>query len=295
MPASEAVADEGGTSWPYRRVAGVWEYTWGGAVPGARDVGLQDLYGFEVGSDDAGAYVLVPSVLAGSTPELAWCVTWWDHRSRPDKIRVPQRAWDSHSKGVLGMSAPELMADRVLDTDGVAALAGMRPRTVANYLSRGLMPLPVLRVGGSPVWTAAVIERWLSERPGRPGRPRGALAARQWSEASERASTRRPAARTKPSRPSQSRGTVTKLHGRRTDQAVDDALTGSVVGTREVRPADQGDTPLCGHHPLDGDAALQPPIGLGPANAQELLDRVDAMLGLTDEELDDEEGSHHFL
>lgn len=57
-----------------------------------------------------------------------------------------------------------------LDTAAVAELAGVNVETVRMHLYRRTMPEPDYRLGASPVWKRATIEKWLRERPG-PGRP----------------------------------------------------------------------------------------------------------------------------
>lgn len=172
-----AVATDGpGEYWPYVDDGGVWVYEWGGRVPGARALLLGDLYEFPVAERARGLVMLVPLVLVESVAELGWCAAWWDPRQRGGTadlvLEVPASAWESRADEVVGMWAPELMADRMLDSEAVAKMAKMRARTVANYLARGRMPAPTIRLGGSPLWCRPVIMRWLATRPGRVGRPR---------------------------------------------------------------------------------------------------------------------------
>ena len=182
-----------GLSWPYvRSAAGEWLYEWDGPVPGARDLMLRDVFGFEVVETAArGVAVVIPVDVWEDEPRLSWCAAYWDARAASAVIEVPLAAWDAHDE-VVGMDAPELSARQLLDTEAVADLAGCSPRTVANYLARGLMPLPVARLGGSPVWPKPLIRHWLATRPGRPGRPR--------TRAGLDSATPAPAARSRPLR-----------------------------------------------------------------------------------------------
>ena len=179
MPQMSSVEDEGtaeaealvslkpGLSWPYvRSAAGEWLYEWGASVPGARDVHLRDLFRFEeTETASGGAALAVPIKVWERSPQLAWCAAYWDPRSTSDVIPVPVVAWDAHDE-LVGMTAPEFSPDRFLDTDAVAGLLGVSPRTISNYLVRRLMPLPIVRIGGSPVWTEPVITHWIETRPG---------------------------------------------------------------------------------------------------------------------------------
>ena len=52
----------------------------------------------------------------------------------------------------------------LLDSRAAAKRAGVEYQTWRDYVSRGVAPKPVARVGGSPVWTAAQIDEWLKAR-----------------------------------------------------------------------------------------------------------------------------------
>jgi predicted DNA-binding transcriptional regulator AlpA len=163
----------------YRDRRGTWRYAiTGEAVPGARDLTLRSLYRFP---PRAGT-VFVPLLAARTEAELGWCLDFASAglattRAGPGHgfavaLRVPAGEWDRHADVPFGMSAPEFDPRRLLDSDAVAALAGVTRATVAAYLARQLMPPPVSRVGNSPVWTRPVIRAWLATRPGRGGRTR---------------------------------------------------------------------------------------------------------------------------
>lgn len=158
-------------SWPYvRRDSGDWEYMWGGSVPGARDLTPQDVYGFEQREQDGQLVVVIPAATWESDGALGWCGAYWDPRRKCEEILVPLPAWFRRVETV-GMDAPELSARRLLDTRQVAHMVGCSAPTISVYLSRGLMPLPVVRIGHSPAWARPQIQHWLEIRPGVRGRP----------------------------------------------------------------------------------------------------------------------------
>jgi predicted DNA-binding transcriptional regulator AlpA len=156
---------------------GTWRYrATGEAVPGARDLTLKALYRFAADEHS----VLVPLSVARTDPALDWCLFWVRsaghlvdaERSRGGRrgtrlaVAVPREAWERRAGRVLGLVAPELMPERLLDTDAVARLCCVRPQTIATYLARGQMPEPVARLGNSPLWSRAIVEYWLESRPG---------------------------------------------------------------------------------------------------------------------------------
>jgi hypothetical protein len=148
----------------YRRDRlGRWRYIDGGYVPGAADVTLGDLYRVERRRGRA----LVPVRLARGDAALAWCRSWPLETSGAIVCHgVDSSTWERAAASVVTLSAPELCAERLLDTASVAAIIGVRTRTVASYLARGSLPDPVARVGNSPVWTLPVLLRWMARRAG---------------------------------------------------------------------------------------------------------------------------------
>jgi predicted DNA-binding transcriptional regulator AlpA len=48
-----------------------------------------------------------------------------------------------------------------------AAIAGLRRGTWSMYVSRGIAPAPVERVGRSPLWDRSEVRTWAAERPDR--------------------------------------------------------------------------------------------------------------------------------
>lgn len=55
----------------------------------------------------------------------------------------------------------------LVDTEGVAAMIGVRRESVASYLARGYLPDPLGRIAAGPVWDQDTIEAWVVGRPGR--------------------------------------------------------------------------------------------------------------------------------
>jgi predicted DNA-binding transcriptional regulator AlpA len=159
-------------SWPYVRDAvGVWCYEWGPPVPGAQDLTALNAYGFAEVQTEKGPAIAVPTSVWNEDRDLNWCGIFWDQRQGGDTIFVPLASWQARDE-VVSMYAPELSPRLLVDTDGVAKMAGRSSRTISNYLARGSMPAPVARLGGSPVWPKPLIRHWLETRPGKRGRPR---------------------------------------------------------------------------------------------------------------------------
>jgi hypothetical protein len=78
--------------------------------------------------------------------------------------------WDAVRTRPLGIDAPELSLDRLVDTAGVAQVARTTPSTIRALVSRHLLPPPQRRVGRTPLWSLPVIEHWLATRPGQGAR-----------------------------------------------------------------------------------------------------------------------------
>jgi predicted DNA-binding transcriptional regulator AlpA len=155
---------------------GTWRYAaTGRAVPGARDLTLRSLYRFPVDHDR----VAVPADLVRSEAELAWCLAWKHTLTTRlagghslTVVRVPVGEWERRADVPFGLWAPELTATRLLSIGDVADLARVTPATITAYLSRGRLPAPVTRLGGTPLWSRPVIRQWLADRPGQGRRRR---------------------------------------------------------------------------------------------------------------------------
>jgi predicted DNA-binding transcriptional regulator AlpA len=117
--------------------------------------------------------VQIPLDRVKADAELAWARAWTGHLTTSVGdgrvevvVPVPVAEWERRADVPLGLWAPELEPQRLLDVAGVARLLGVAPATVTAYLSRGRMPAPVVRLGSSPVWSRPVIHHWLASRPG---------------------------------------------------------------------------------------------------------------------------------
>lgn len=162
VPELEPVFDGGGT---YRRDGtGTWRYTVDGdPVPGAQDLLLGDLFHPDVHED--GERRVVPRHWVGLRPghPLAWVTPFGELGTREPYL-VPVDEWEGHRDDVVGMLAPELHPTQLVGVEEVAGIAGISEVTVRAYVHRRQMPLPVTRVGGSPIWSRPVIEQWLRRR-----------------------------------------------------------------------------------------------------------------------------------
>lgn len=150
---------------------GVWRYTGTPvAVPGARDLTVDEAYPAVLVPQGDRRYRRVPRrwVPRRTGHALAWIL------DDPEVLEVeggavllvPETSWADRAGDVVGMLAPELHPQHLVDLEGAAGAAGVALSTVRAYLARGQMPAPVARVGGSPVWSRPVIDQWLSARRG---------------------------------------------------------------------------------------------------------------------------------
>jgi len=168
--AAERTATDGGAAY-WRDGAGQWRYSGGGdPVPGAQDLRLRDLFDPPAGvvHDEAGearSVRLVPRAWARRTPghPLTWVYDYAVLGGRDD-IAVPAEVWEERAGQVVAMAAPELHPHNLHGVDAVADLLGVTPSAVRSYLARGQIPEPLMRVGGSPLWSRPIIERWLPTR-----------------------------------------------------------------------------------------------------------------------------------
>jgi len=55
----------------------------------------------------------------------------------------------------------------VLDIQGFADRAGLKPATIRQYKWLGKLPNPDVTVGGNPAWTVATVDHWIAERTNR--------------------------------------------------------------------------------------------------------------------------------
>jgi hypothetical protein len=155
----------------YRRDRrGTWRRGDGTPVPGARDVTLSSRWPYRKRDP-----LLVPDDETRMHPELAWCRMVGEpaemtarHARREVHLaawHVPAEEWDDRDGWPLGVLAPELAPEALLDVAAVAAFIGnLAPSSVTAYLARGQMPEPQARVAGRPLWSAPVIVSWSRQR-----------------------------------------------------------------------------------------------------------------------------------
>jgi hypothetical protein len=164
----------------YVRRDGRWLYSLTGTpVPGAQDKTLagvcQLFYADRVTRRDG--HVEVPQDLVALEPEFAWLkeadVTGAEHPDAP--LLIPGDVWEQRAHDVVGLWAPELTADRLLDIAEMGALFGVHRSTISVYASQGKIP-PLGKIAHCPYWSRPVAELYLRARQegGAPrvGRPR---------------------------------------------------------------------------------------------------------------------------
>lgn len=161
----------------------VWRYVaTGDPVPGAQDLTLATLYPDLEQVDDEPA-VHVPDQLVASDEDLAWVrdvaagPTERDttaqapsHSPTPGWSTVwtvPLAEWQARAHHPVGMLAPELHAEYMLDLHGLTSYLDMGYQTVRDYRGRGQLPEPQAYAGGSPLWARPVIDHWHHHWPRR--------------------------------------------------------------------------------------------------------------------------------
>lgn len=102
---------------------------------------------------------------------------YWDGQSfryAHNDVKVPgANAYVDDNTGELHMDARELLADRMLDINGLAKYLDILPTSVPAMMTRGQLPEPQIRIGKSPLWARPIIEHWKTTRPGRGANLRG--------------------------------------------------------------------------------------------------------------------------
>lgn len=151
---------------------GVWRYAFSGdPVPGAADVTLAERYAAAPRRRINDHEHLLLDQAWANRPELEWCAAYAVKGSRSsgtatETLAIPLDEFIARGPIVVDLRAPELHPEDMLTTAQVAALAGVRPDTIAGYRSRGQMPQPAAQIGGrsTPLWPRPVIRHWLAHQ-----------------------------------------------------------------------------------------------------------------------------------
>lgn len=154
----------------WRDPSGTWRYASDDvAVPGATDLLIRDLFDPIAIESEGKPLRIVPRAWARRHPShpLAWVFEHAELGGR-EAIAVPAREWSRRENDIAGMAAPELHPLNLVGIDGVAQLLGVTTASVRAYGARNQMPPPMARIGGSPVWSRLLIERWIPTRRQRP-------------------------------------------------------------------------------------------------------------------------------
>lgn len=155
----------------YRRRARGWVRARSGApVPGARDRTLRRSW--PPATDVADLSVrLFDTLLAERTSELAWVAevavgsrTVIHDGGVVRYLEVPAALWERVADAPLGLEAPELCAEQLVDVSGAARLLGVAEQTIRAYKARGRLPDPQATFSGGPVWSRPVLLDWERSR-----------------------------------------------------------------------------------------------------------------------------------
>ena len=87
---------------------------------------------------------------------------------RPDPVGLTLAfpRWRTVLTAVVGLIAPELSGDQLINATELAQIGGVAPSTLRAYLSRGEseVPSPQAVVGGRAMWARPVAEEWAERR-----------------------------------------------------------------------------------------------------------------------------------
>jgi hypothetical protein len=138
-----------------RDLNGVWRYSWSARVPRAVDLTPARL----VQARHHDNVVAVPVwALRGPLEPLS------DHAALLGEWGYIDLAlWAACRSRPLGVIAPELAPEMMLDLQSLSALLGYLPGTVRNMHSRGSLPPPQRVLGRTPLWARPVVERWIRD------------------------------------------------------------------------------------------------------------------------------------
>lgn len=95
-----------------------------------------------------------------------------DRRCRVKQDRGVEPTYEG--KGTMAESTSacqtEGMTAHYLGPAEVAARLGLSPHTIRQYATRGIMPVPDVRIGPNAGWSTETIDQWWANRPGRGAR-----------------------------------------------------------------------------------------------------------------------------
>jgi hypothetical protein len=112
----------------FYRESGRWRYSMTGElVPGGRDLRMSS-HPFRAND----GIVHIPRNYASAYPELKWCLEY----GRGSVLKVPQKVWQKRSNKPVGMIAPELHMDRLLDAGRIAHVVDSDSPEVAGSATR---------------------------------------------------------------------------------------------------------------------------------------------------------------
>jgi hypothetical protein len=72
--------------------------------------------------------------------------------------------WGVVANRSIGILAPELQAERMLDLNAVAAVVRCRPATARSMHARSQLPPAQHRINRTPLWSYPVIQHWMQNR-----------------------------------------------------------------------------------------------------------------------------------
>lgn len=136
-----------------RDLNGVWRYAWKARVPRAVDLTPARLVQARQHNDVVAVPVWALRGPLEPLSERATTVGEWGY--------IDAALWHICRARPLGVIAPELSPEMMLDLQGLAALLGYLPGTVRNMHSKGALPEPQRVLGRTPLWSRPIIERWL--------------------------------------------------------------------------------------------------------------------------------------
>ncbi len=162
----DCMTKEWWTPW-YRRekgAAGRWRYVIDGRpVPGGRDLRLMHL----VRPFRRSGFVELPLEVVRGWPEFAWA-RGSTLKGAPSPLTaggvvVELEEWELQRDKLVGISAPELNVAMMLTPSQLAALLGVRPKTVTAYVARGeVIPGPTWNRDRRPLWSVPVLAKHMA-------------------------------------------------------------------------------------------------------------------------------------